>query len=146
MKSSEKFERLIAAYPKLFNKDSVIINQRGIECGDGWFDLVSTACSILQFGADNNPVALYPEKVWDEASRSWETRDVLKHPQVTMLQIKEKFGRLTIYMKNASEYQYAQISALSSHSSRVCETCGKPGTMQNNGWMYVACEEHVRSS
>lgn len=134
-KSTPKFEALIAAYPKLFNEGSSIINQRGIECGDGWYDLVETLCHSLQARIDQAvEYSKYPAHAELSAS----------HPQCTLMQIKEKFGRLTIYADGATPVQRAMIGMAESMSSKLCETCGKPGKMQRGGWLYVACDEHIR--
>jgi hypothetical protein len=33
-----------------------------------------------------------------------------------------------------------------SRSYRYCETCGKPGTLRDNRWLYVACEDHANGA
>lgn len=82
-------EKLFADFPKLFaQKDedmSVTCMCWGIECPDEWYDVIYTACALLQTMTDNN------------------TRSD-KYPQVQFTQVKEKFGRLCMYNDTNTDY------------------------------------------
>lgn len=77
--------------------------------------------------------------------------DMLKHSyrkvpekihQVVAEQVKEKFGGLRFYYRGGDEY-ISGLSAMAESMSYVtCETCGKPGKSNNDGWIKTACDEH----
>ena len=63
---------------------------------------------------------------------------------VHIMQVKEKFGGLRIYVLAASpEFQRA-IEAAEKESYRICEVCGSPGMHINDrGWLRTRCKNHV---
>lgn len=86
--------------------------------GEGWFPILETAIAKLQ---------------------------LLGHVRIS--QIKEKFGRLTIYFdidNEASDAERALIRAAVndavSASCVTCEFCGAPGEMRCAGWHKVRCD------
>ena len=82
-------QKLYSDFPKLFaQKDedmSVTCMCWGIECPDAWYDVIYTACALLQTMTDNN---IHSDK----------------YPQVQFTQVKEKFGRLCMYNNVNSDY------------------------------------------
>ena len=62
--------------------------------------------------------------------------------QVTLDQVKEKFGTLRFYYSGGDEYIHGLVSMAESMSGVTCETCGKPGTSTGGGWIKTACVEH----
>jgi len=88
-------EKLKAKYDKLF------INNPKIWCDNGWYSLIDNMCSALQY----NIVAY-------------------KQPQITITQIKEKWGGLQIYTDACDEFQRGVISLAYTISHNVCEKCG----------------------
>jgi hypothetical protein len=67
-----------------------------------------------------------------------------KYPKIEAVQVKEKFGTLRFYTNRSDEYIDGAISMAGQMSSVTCETCGKPGELQGGGWLYTACEEHIK--
>lgn len=63
-------------------------------------------------------------------------------PQVTLDQVKEKFGTLRFYYTGGDDYVRGLVSMAESMSAVTCEVCGKPGTSNNSGWIRTVCEEH----
>ena len=63
-------------------------------------------------------------------------------PQVTLDQVKEKFGTLRFYYSGGDDYISGLVSMAESMSGVTCETCGKPGTSTGGGWIKTACKEH----
>ena len=63
-------------------------------------------------------------------------------PQVTLDQVKEKFGTLRFYYSGGDDYIRGLVSMAESMSGVTCETCGKPGTSTGGGWIKTACKEH----
>jgi hypothetical protein len=97
----------------------------GFECGDGWFDLIDELCWNIQSYIDNN------------------SRSDKVITQVTVDQVKEKFGTLRFYTTGGDRLIDGMIWFAESMSGRICETCGKPGKERGRGWIYTACEEHT---
>ena len=64
--------------------------------------------------------------------------------QVTVTQVKEKFGTLRFYYSGGDEYIDGLVSMAESMSACTCEECGKPGRTNNNGWLRTLCEEHAK--
>ena len=63
-------------------------------------------------------------------------------PQVTLDQVKEKFGTLRFYYTGGDDYISGLVSMAESMSGVTCEECGKPGTSTRGGWIKTACKEH----
>lgn len=69
-----------------------------------------------------------------------------KFADVYFEQIKEKFGTLRIYSTGDWNPTINGIIIMAeAMSTRICETCGKPGTSRSfRGWLETTCEEHKR--
>ena len=68
-------------------------------------------------------------------------------PNLVVGQLKEKMGRLTVYLERTSspEVEAATDAALDearAESERTCEICGEPGVLEARirGWVSVRCE------
>jgi len=96
----------------------------GFECGDGWFPLINQLMSNIQHHLD------------------WKNKDSEVVPQVTLDQVKEKFGTLRFYFTGGDDYIRGMVTMAEAMSSITCETCGKPGTSTGGGWIKTACVEH----
>lgn len=124
--------KLQEKYPKIFRDlygdKTVTCMHWGITCGDGWYDLIDRLCHALQWSADKNG-----------------------YKQVVADQVKEKFGELRFYYhfedtenekeNRSSEYLEGMISFAEIMSGSICESCGKPGTLNNRGWIQCRCED-----
>ena len=129
--SPEKDRILRKKYPKIF-KDSEYQKEPlefwGIECDDGWFELIDTLCNRIQSHVD------------------WRSKDVqdaeqLENLQVIAQQIKEKFGGLRFYVTGGDDITEAFISFAETMSYKICETCGQPGRQQDDrGWIHTSCD------
>ena len=89
----------------------------GIECEDGWFDLI------------------------DRLSQQVVSLD----PEATVVQVKEKFGGLRFYLNGSHDAWEASMKA-EEESYTICEACGKPGTLRDNDRFYIQtlCDEHAK--
>ena len=97
----------------------------GLECGDGWYDLIYNLSGQIEDLVKKLP------------------RKQRKHFHVD--QIKEKFGTLRFYMRSSTDEMEDQISKAEDISAKTCETCGSPGkTLSTGGWWYTSCEKHKR--
>jgi hypothetical protein len=121
-------KQLCEKYPKIFANRNGDLTETcmywGLSVGDGWYDLIDTLCENIQSYIDNN---------------SSETRVI---PQVVADQVKEKFGTLRFYTSGGDRLIDGMIWFAESMSSRICETCGKPGKLRNSGWLVTLCDEH----
>jgi hypothetical protein len=61
-------------------------------------------------------------------------------PQVTLDQVKEKFGTLRFYYSGGDEYINGLVSMAESMSGCTCEECGNPGERKGGGWVRTMCE------
>lgn len=135
----------------------------GVECGDGWFNIIDCLCSTIQSHVQNRNrsriLAIEYNNILEEASQgnwhafdqyyNWkspekllefkqtvnlgERRKVEEPLDVKILQIKEKFGTLRFYIAGGDDYIYGAIHLAESLSARVCEECGKPGQLRVRG-------------
>jgi hypothetical protein len=96
----------------------------GIECQAGWRRLI--------------------EKFLDELEAAIAAEPPAARDDYRIVQIKEKFGRLTVYL--ASEGTAAMKSAIEwagEESIRTCELCGEPGLLaERQGWWAARCQGH----
>ena len=114
----EKYPKLLADRHKPMTETAMCW---GFDVGDGWYDLIDILCGSIQNYIDNNNI-----------------------PQITVSQVKEKFGTLRFYTNGSNDLITGMIWMAERMSSRVCETCGKPGKFRGKGWFYTACDEHAR--
>jgi hypothetical protein len=60
--------------------------------------------------------------------------------------IKEKWGRMTIYVQHAPEEVHTILNKYRFLSEQVCSVCGKPATVVTWGYVCPYCSEHVRGT
>ena len=67
-------------------------------------------------------------------------------PQVTLDQVKEKFGTLRFYYSGGDDVIDGMVRMAESMSGVTCEACGKPGTsFTGGGWITTLCKEHAEA-
>ncbi|MCX9157774.1 hypothetical protein OPU71_16745 [Niveibacterium sp. 24ML] len=124
--SPELDARLCARYPKIFADRHRSVQEscmgRGMDCDDGWFNLIDVLCGALQYESDHNQA-----------------------PQVLAAQVKEKFGTLRFYVRGANDQQRGMIRMAEAMSARLCEVCGRPGGVfaSETGYVSTRCAAHV---
>jgi hypothetical protein len=64
--------------------------------------------------------------------------------QVTVDQVKEKFGTLHFYYSGGDDYIRGLVHMAESISETTCEECGNQGKIRMDGWIRTLCEEHNR--
>jgi hypothetical protein len=119
-------EKLYKKYPKIFvQKDKPMTETCmcwGLECGDGWYDLLDTLCGLIQWDIDNNG-----------------------HPQIEATQVKEKFGTLRFYTNGTNERQEGYINFAEYLSGSICEGCGSNSKVtQTKGWIVTLCPKCMK--
>ena len=123
-------KQLCEDYPKIFaNRHKKMTETAmcwGFDHGDGWYDILDTACSLIQQHID------------------WKNRNEEKVSQVVADQVKEKFGTLRFYVSGGDDYTNGIIRMAEAMTAMTCEICGKPGEFRGRSWFYTACDEHTK--
>jgi hypothetical protein len=113
----------------------------GFECGDGWFNILDQLMGNIQHHID-----------WKEKQRNWaidfnskaaqeEMRVVPESiPQVTLDQVKEKFGTLRFYYTGGDDIIDGMVRMAESMSGVTCEECSAPAQTRGPGWIRTICE------
>jgi len=96
---------------------SVLRKVKYFECKDGWYNLIYSACLLVQ----------------SENSRN-EEKGV---PAFEFVQIKEKFGTLRAYMSGTNDYCRGVVSNAEYLSGITCEECGTPGRTRVYGGFWI---------
>ena len=121
-------EYLCKVYPKMMVNRNLHMTETamcwGFECGDGWFQILNQLMGNIQHHID------------------WKNRKGEVVPQVTLDQVKEKFGTLRFYYTGGDDYISGMVTMAESMSGVTCESCGKPGTQTSGSWIKTACVEH----
>ena len=60
-------------------------------------------------------------------------------PQVTLDQVKEKFGTLRFYYSGGDDYISGMVSLAESLTGVTCESCGNVGERRGGGWIHTYC-------
>lgn len=91
-------------------------------------------------------------RCWSDCPPGWDNllREALtwlqKHPDWTphgVAQVKEKFGRLTIYVDFGGNEVDVFLYKISDKSMTVCEECGAKAELRCfGGWYTTLCDEH----
>ena len=127
---------LYEKYPNLFvNKDNKNkpIGCFGIECDDGWNEILSSLCFMIaqhERNIEGNNKYLISQN-----------REPVEYEPVKFTQIKEKFGGLTIYYDGGNEYVRGLVGMAGCWSYNTCEKCGEKGSKRGKGWITVLCDK-----
>jgi NADH pyrophosphatase NudC (nudix superfamily) len=141
--------QLFEKYPDLFsNKDKGIKSSCmawGIECGNGWFDIISPLCWMIKQHEDN----IRWRQEWKQKQNSEVQKDFnvsvegdeTEYFPVKFDQVKEKFGGLRVYFSGGDEYVEGLVSMAESFSYKICEVCGDRGKPNEGGWISTLCDK-----
>jgi hypothetical protein len=131
--------QLCAKYSSLFVlKDNITepIGAYGIECGDGWYDIISSVCfSITQHEFSIQDRNKYLEQ---------QNKTTIDYEPVRFTQIKEKFGALRIYYYGGDDYIRGLIRMAECWSLTSCEKCGEKGKPDKSSWIMTLCNNCKR--
>jgi hypothetical protein len=126
---------LCERYPKIMvNRDKSMMETCmcwGFECGDGWFTILDQLMSNIQHHID-----------WNNKNFEKGYKQYKQVPQVTLDQVKEKFGTLRFYYQGGDDEISGMVRMAESMSAVTCEQCGNPGTTGGQGWISTLCETH----
>ena len=116
-------KKLVQTYPLTYAKSG-----RYFECDKGWYKLIHSVSQKLEA-----LIAKLPPK---------------QRKQCYVIQVKEKFARLRIYMSYPTDEMWNILSQAENDSDKVCEGCGKPGKKRwITLWMKTlcgACTKHYK--
>jgi len=110
-------KQLFEKYPKIFkinNPKTCPLDQRGIECGSGWYNIIKCLMFEIQSHVDKNNL-----------------------PQPECSQIKEKFGLLRIYTSNRDSHINFLLNNAEEDSINFCEKCGTEENVAQNKSGYI---------
>ena len=123
---------LVKAYPKIFKNVDF-----GIECNDGWYDLLDTLCYTMQRHCDvaNTRYIIETDKY------QFVVEGDPEYVQVVAAQVKEKLGTLRFYVDGGDATTEGMIQMAEQMSTRICELCGSPAkTSRDSGWLHTTCD------
>ncbi len=93
----------------------------------------------------SSPGALWAIDAANKALANPEFKEVPEIvPQVTVVQVKEKFGTLRFYYNGGDTYIDAMVSFAEAMSACTCERCGAPGVIRGGGWVRTLCDTHAK--
>ena len=100
----------------------------GFECGDGWFNILNQLMSNIQHHID-----------WNNQNFEKGYKQYKQVTQVTLDQVKEKFGTLRFYYTGGDDEISGMVRMAESMSGVTCEECGNPGESRGGGWVHTYC-------
>lgn len=106
-------------FPKIFSKPF-----GGFAVGPGWWPIIKSLCELIQHHID------------------WKAKQGHVVPQVTVDQIKEKFGGLRFYYEGGDDAIDGMVSMAESWAVHSCEDCGNVATKHTSGWIRNLCDAH----
>lgn len=116
----DAFEKhMTERFPKMFANP-----YGGFACGEGWWPILEKLCSNIQHHID------------------WKNKQSKVVPQVTVAQIKEKFGGLRFYYDGGDDHINGMVRMAEAWADATCEDCGAPATKQTSGWIKNVCDKH----
>ena len=119
---------LCEQYPKMMvNRNKPMMETCmcwGFDCGDGWFNILDQLMGNIQHHID------------------WKNKNSEVVAQVTLDQVKEKFGTLRFYYSGGDDIIDGMVRMAESMSGVTCQECGNPGTQTQGGWIKTVCEAH----
>jgi hypothetical protein len=104
-------------FPKMFAEP-----YGGFACGEGWWPILEALCANIQHHID------------------WKNKKSIVVPQVTVAQIKEKFGGLRFYYDGGDDEISSMVRMAEAWAGNTCETCGAPGKRRDSGWIKTLCD------
>jgi hypothetical protein len=94
---------------KIFDRFGGLFRHRYIECGNGWMPLIWMFLLRL-------------EELVMETERQSPPEPGM---EIVIVQMKEKYGGLRIYLSTANDEIYALVDQYEKMSKTICERCGK---------------------
>lgn len=167
-------DKLVRRFPILYRSKAWSMKETcmcwGFSCQKGWFPIIWMLSLAIEDDMKNHfnwleirhpaklewlrdkynsalraiirPPFTFPKKHWKD-SLFFKLKSDFSLPAVT--QVKEKFGTLRFYF-GSNDVIDGFVRAAEAASSRICEECGRYGTLRDNTfWHYTACTDHVQN-
>jgi hypothetical protein len=126
-------KRMEEKYPEMFSQP-----YGGFAIGKGWWPIIESLCGqISSYTKWKNNTR---EALLKDNPNNFDIPDAV--PQVTVAQIKEKFGGLRFYYDGGNEHISGMVRMAEIWADKSCETCGAPGTSGGKGWIKTLCPTH----
>lgn len=126
-------KRMEEKFPEMFGQP-----YGGFCVGKGWWPIVEKLCSQIDSYTKwrtNTREALLKDNPHDR-----EVPDAIT--QVTVAQIKEKFGGLRFYYDGGDDHIAGMVRMAEIWAGDSCEECGAPGVRRSGGWVRTLCDKH----
>ena len=139
--NKELQDKLMKKYPKIFYKGidsnkTVTCMYLGIECHDGWYDLIDSLCYRISMHC----TAQNTRYIVETGKYEFVVEGDPEYMQVVAAQVKEKMGELRFYVDGGDATTQGMIQMAEAMSSRICELCGSPAkTSRDSGWFHTTC-------
>ena len=111
--------RMLERFPKMFAEP-----YGGFCVDEGWWPILESLCGQIQHHID------------------WKNRQSEIVVQVTVAQIKEKYGGLRFYYDGGDDTINGMVRMAEAWADASCETCGAPGRSREGGWIKTLCDYH----
>jgi hypothetical protein len=119
MEEDTFFDELKTTFPKMYGD---------VYCGmwvdKGWHKIIYELSKNIQRHID------------------WKNKDIVVVPQVTVAQIKEKWGGLRFYYDGGDDTIDGMVQMAEVWAQHTCEMCGERATKQTTGWIKTVCDKH----
>lgn len=143
--TKDLFERMAMLYPALTQKAKIDTFD---DIGEGWHPIIEDMCYVIctEYSGAEYALAAAIKYPRDDGGKYLEECQAAMDKAIAdlpiIVQVKEKFGTLRVYVDNSNRRTSAAISFAVRLSSRTCETCGQPGKLDGEGWLRTLCEKH----
>lgn len=127
-KYDEFAKEMETSFPKMFAE-----HYGGFSCSEGWWPILKSLCGQIQHHID-----------WKSEQKEKFNRGE-GCTQVTVNQIKEKFGGLRFYYSGGDDTIDGMVRMAESWAAHSCEVCGAPGKSRSGGWIRTLCDEHAQN-
>ena len=123
---SEEFEKYDAFAKRMEERFPKMLEGKygGFSVDEGWWPILESLCANIQSHID------------------WKNKQSEIVPQVTVAQIKEKFGGLRFYYDGGDDEISGMVRMAEAWADASCEVCGAPGKSRNDGWIKTLCDKH----
>ena len=118
-KYDEFAKQMEERFPKMFTEP-----YGGFAVGEGWWPILTNLCANIQHHLN------------------WKNKTSEVVAQVTVNQIKEKFGGLRFYYSGGDGEISGMVRMAEAWANNTCETCGAPGKRREGGWIKTLCDTH----
>jgi len=130
----QELDRLLCErYPKMMVNRNALMTETcmcwGFDCGDGWFNILDQLMGNIQNHID-----------WNNKNFEKGYAQYKQVPQVTLDQVKEKFGTLRFYYTGGDDVIDGMVRMAESMSGVTCEECSAPAETHGPGWIRTICK------